>query len=61
MSKIFEEFGEEKKAEARTETTNEIALKMIKDGSLSYEKIALFTGIPVEKIKQLAEKVTVEI
>lgn len=50
-----------KKLKLRTETTNEIALKMIKDGSLSYEKIALFTGIPVEKIKQLTEKVTVEV
>ena len=61
MCRIFEEFGEEQRTEGKKEEKNNIAMNMIKDGSLSYEKISSFTGIPVEKLKQLAEKVTVEV
>ena len=60
MCRIFEEYGEEKKTEGKKEEQNNIAMNMIKDGSLSYEKISAFTGIPLDHIKQLAEKVPVE-
>ncbi|MBR6100983.1 MAG: hypothetical protein IKH78_09505 [Ruminococcus sp.] len=33
----------------------EVALTMIKDGELSFEKIALYSGLTVEEVKVLAE------
>ena len=50
MCDIWEEVRKEGKAEASVEH----ALAMIKDGTLSYEKIAEFSGLSVDKVRELA-------
>ena len=40
----------------RTDNSKQIALRMIADGKLSIEKIAEYTSLPVEVVKELAEK-----
>lgn len=47
MSRVMEEMRDEVRAE--------IALKMITDGKLSLEKIAQYSGLALEKIRELAE------
>ncbi len=37
------------------EMRKETALKMLKDGELAIDKIAKYTGLKVEEVKQLAE------
>ena len=50
--RIVEEYGDE-----RVESRNiEIAEKMLRDGSLSVEKIAAVVNIPLERVKQMAER-----
>lgn len=39
----------------QNETRKETALRMLKDGDLSVEKIAEYAGLKVEEVKQLAE------
>lgn len=53
MCKIMQEFAREEREEARIENATE----MLKDGSLSLEKIAQFSCLPLETVKQLAEKI----
>ena len=65
MCKIMEEFVEEARmegrmegrAEARTETRNEVAEDVLKDGSLSIERISAISRLPIERVKELAEKI----
>ena len=52
MCKIMEDFATEERAEERTE----IAEEMLKESSLSLEKIAQYSRLPLETIKQLAER-----
>ena len=40
--------------EVRFEKTCEIAIKLIKDGSLTLEKIAEVSGLSIEKVRELA-------
>ncbi len=51
VCEIMEKLNEE----AIYERNKEVAVKLIKDGSLSYEKIAEYTGLSVEEVKALAE------
>ena len=37
----------------------EIAMQMLADGTISHEKIAMFTKLPLEKIEELAKSSTV--
>ena len=53
MCKIMQEFAREERKEARIENATE----MLKDGSLSLEKIAQFSCLPLEAVKQLADKI----
>lgn len=39
----------------RKETKKETALRMLKDGELSVDKIAEYTGLKLEEVEQLAE------
>ncbi|MDY6189447.1 MAG: hypothetical protein SPH83_02995 [Treponema sp.] len=55
MCKIMEEFAKEE----REERCIEIAEEMIQEGSLPVEKIAQFSKLPLETVKQLAEKLLV--
>ncbi len=57
MYECITEYDEEKAfAEFKEEVTLEIALKMIKLGTISNEDIAAVTGYTVERIHQLAEQ-----
>lgn len=56
MCRIMEEFAEEERAEARAEERTKTALEMIKDGTLSLEKIAQYSHLPLETVKHLAEQ-----
>jgi len=50
MCDIWEEVKNEGKIEANIEN----AKTMLKDGSLPYEKIAEFSGLSIEKVRELA-------
>ena len=50
MSKILEDMRNEKAKEVRVDN----ALRMIKDGELSFEKIALYSGLSIDEVKELA-------
>ena len=49
---------EDMRNEAALRNSKEIALRMIKDGTLSLEKIAEFSGLALEVIKELAQQKT---
>ena len=51
MSSVFDDFRNECKIEEK----EDIAIKMIKD-SMPYEKVAEYSGLPIEKIRELAER-----
>lgn len=59
MCRIFEEYGNEREAEGRTEGKLEIAENLLRDGSFSVEKIAQLANLSLEQVKELAEKVVV--
>ena len=48
------EIWDEVRSEGEIKRACEIAIKMIKDGTLSLEKIADFSGLPIEKVRELA-------
>lgn len=50
MCKIMEDMRNEKAKEVRIDS----ALRMIEDGELSLEKIALYSGLSVDEVKELA-------
>ena len=54
MCDIWEEVRNEGLIEGKAEASVEHALAMIKDGTLSYEKIAEFSGLSVDKVRELA-------
>ncbi len=56
MYKIMEDFAREERAEARAERNIEVAEEMLKEGSLPLEKIAQFTDLPLETVRQIAQK-----
>ena len=62
MNNELREFWEEKtrKAVEKAEhkKTIEFAKSLLTDGRLSYEKIAAFTGLTVDEVKQLASQRT---
>jgi predicted HTH domain antitoxin len=51
LSKAIEEMRKETAEKERVQ----IAIDMIKDGQLSFEKISLYTKLTVEKLKELAK------
>lgn len=55
MCRIFEEYGKECAEEGKIE----VAENLLKDGSLSIEKIAELSGFPLKKIKDLASKLAI--
>lgn len=52
MSSVLEEMRNETELATRIE----IALSLINDGQLSLEKIAQYSGLSIEKVRELAEK-----
>ena len=59
MCRIFEEYGNERAAEAKNEAKTEFAESLLKDGTMPVEKIAAISGLPLAKVKQIAEKLAV--
>ena len=63
MCRIFEEYGNERaaiaRAKAQAETKNEVAEKMIRQNKMTLEEIADTTDLPLERVKELAEKLSV--
>ena len=55
MCEIMNKLSEKAAREADRNRQIEIALTMIKDGELSVDKIALYSGLTVEEVKALAE------
>ena len=54
--RIVEEYGDERVAEALTERNAEFVESLLQDGSLSVEKIAVIAKVPLERVKQMAER-----
>lgn len=54
MSKAFEELAEKRANERADERAIEIAKKMLEDGSISVEKVAMFSNLPIAVIEELA-------
>ena len=52
MTRIMEDMI----AETLKEKSISVACEMIKDGVLSYEKIAQYSGLTVDEVKELATK-----
>ncbi len=55
MCKIIEDLRDEARKEADKERSRQNALTMIKLGKLTFEEIALCSGLSVEEVKALAE------
>ena len=62
MGSVFDEIREEARNEGRNEGRNEnaceIALKLIGSGKLSLEEISEYSGLPIEKVRELAREKT---
>ena len=52
VCRAFEEYGKEKVLEER----NSMAIELIKDGSMSLERIAKISHLPLNQVQQLAEQ-----
>ena len=59
MCRIFEEYGDERAAIAQAETRTEVAEDLLRRTKLSLEEISAISRLPVEQIKELAEKLGV--
>ena len=61
VCRAFEEYGKEKAAEARKEArverNVEVAKKLLQDGSMSLERIADISDLPLEQVRKLAEQI----
>ena len=55
MCKAVEELVEKRADEMVLEKQKELAERMIEDDELSIEKIAKYTGLPINVIKELAK------
>ena len=62
MGSVFDEIREEARKEGRNEGRNEnaceIALKLIGSGKLTLEEISEYSGLPIEKVRELAREKT---
>jgi len=63
MCRIFEEYGNERAAEARIqareERNSEIVTDLLRDGTMSLERIATVSRVPLEKVKEMAAKLAI--
>lgn len=60
MCRIFEEYGNEQRNEGRTEGRIGVAENLLKK-EMPVEEIAEVTGLPLEQVKELAEKISVTV
>lgn len=54
MCRAFEELAEKRANERELETKKEIAKNMLKDGSISMEKVAMLSELPITVVEELA-------
>ena len=59
MCKIMEELAAEERAEERAALSEEFAINLLKEGTLSVSKIAAAANLTERKVKKLAEKLQV--
>ncbi len=57
MCRIFEEYGDERVAERNIELVE----KLLRDGSFSIKKISAITDVPLEQVRQIAQKLAVTV
>ena len=61
MCRVFEEYGNERAAEARAaamaETRNEFVEDLLRQNKLTNEEIAAVAKVPLEQVKQIAERI----
>ena len=56
MCRIFEEYGEEVRAEAIAERNNEFVEDLLRQNKLTDEEIAAVAKVPLEQVKQIAQR-----
>jgi len=56
MCKLLEDMRDETAKEAALENSKECAIQMLKDGVLTIEKIANYSNLPIETVKNLKEE-----
>ena len=61
MCRIFEEYGEEVRAEAIAERNNEFVEDLLRQNKLTDEEIATVAKVPLEQVQQLAEKLAASV
>ena len=54
MSKIFEEYGDERVEEARAQWSNDIVQNLLRDGGLPPERISAVANVPLELVRRIA-------
>ncbi len=63
MCRIFEEYGDERAAEARAEAKAEVRTEFVEDllrqNKLTDEEISVVAKVPLEQVKQIAERLAV--
>ena len=59
MCKAFEDYRQEGVEEGIEQGCMDTARRMLQDGVLPLEKIALYSGLPLEEVRKLAEPVPV--
>lgn len=59
MCKIFEEYGEEVRAEAEAETRAAFVEDLLRDGTMPIERISIVAKVPLEQVKQIAQKLSI--
>ena len=58
MCRIFEEYGNERAAEARAERNIEIVENLLRKNKLTFEEIADAAGVPLATVEQIAQKLS---
>lgn len=61
MCRIFEEYGDERVAEAKNEWGIELVKKLLKQNKLTLEEISDTADVPLETVEQLAQKLAIPV
>ena len=59
MCRIFEEYGDERVAEAIAEKSKDVVEKLLRKNKLSLEEIADTADVPLEEVQKIAERIFV--
>ena len=61
MCRIFEEYGDEIRAEARVEARTEFVEDLLRGGTMPLERIAAVAKVPLEQVERIAQKLAVTV